>query len=180
MAIIDIVILVFLGLGAILGLIKGFIGKLSGLFCFAASAFVAYLIASPISSLFVEAEFYQNWVNTMGAGAAGTIILIICFAVCFLIVFILLKLIFKSLNNFVNSGKISGFINKLLGLVFGIVTSLALVCALLLIVYLMGQAVEPINDFLVSDLKLNSDDFTIGKMLLGYTVDLFDTVKGSI
>lgn len=89
---------------------------------------------------------------------------IIIFVLLALIVFIVIKILISILDSIAKEG-ILNVINRILGLLLGVARALLIVCICLFIVSLLVKFIEPLNTFIVDDLKLETEGFGIGKYL---------------
>ncbi|MDY2728421.1 MAG: CvpA family protein [Candidatus Onthovivens sp.] len=168
----DIIIIILILIPTIFGLIKGIIPKLSGLLSFVLSGTITYYIATPIASLLVGTDFYSNLQNAIGNWAPA-ILEILCYVVIFVIFLLLIKIFMHFLLKAIAKGKIAKTIDKLLGSIFGLATGLFIATIYLLIFYGLTKVSPSIQAFYVSDLSLNTDSFTISKVLMKYINILF-------
>lgn len=149
-------------------------------------------IAQGISELGLPkfiAEAISGWFKVSGtegektladvlAPAIGNIILtVIAFIALFIVLLIIFKIISGMLNNIVDNG-ILGALNKLLGGALGFIKGAVLVSIVMLLLSALSGVIPALNDFLVSDLKLGTDGFGIGKFFYEKN-PLLGLLKGS-
>ena len=73
----------------------------------------------------------------------------------------------------ISKGNILGVFNRIIGTIFGFGIGLFIATVYLLIFYGLSQVSPNIEAFYVNDLQINTDKFTISKMLLNYLMILF-------
>lgn len=171
----DIIIICIILLFTIFGAVKGILAKALGLINIGLAAVISYYVAAPLSSLFVDTEFYQNIFNTL-KDWTPVIFLVVIFIIFFVIILIVLNLFSKIIIKAVSKGNILGFFNKLIGACLGFATGLLIATIYLLIFYGLAQVSTNIQAFYVNDLHINSNDFTLSKMLMNYTMTLFNSI----
>ena len=172
----DIIILLIIVISTIIGLAKGIMTKILGFLNFIISLVIAFYVASPISSLFIDTSFYNNMANAIGSNGASAILLVISGLIVFILVFIVLKIIKGIFIRLLNKGKILNVINKLLGGVLGFLTGVFIATVYLLIFYGLANVDNNIGAFFVNDLALQTNDFTFSKMMLNYVIELFGSI----
>lgn len=170
----DIIILSIILIFTIFGAIKGIIGKILGWVNLFISIVISYYISAPITSLFLKTEFYTNMVNSIGEKWSNVLLLILTGIVVFIILFIIFKLFTIVINKCINANKIFGFFNKTLGAFIGFAFGLFLATLYLLIFYGLAKIDPNINAFYVSDLAITDEKFTFSKMLMTYTMKIFN------
>lgn len=93
------------------------------------------------------------------------VLIIICFLVIYLIVFLLVKLLSKILGDAIKNSPFS-FLDRILGMIWGCLKGILVASVLMLIVSMvMSLPVQSINDWLIADMKLNTEDFGIAKFI---------------
>ncbi len=177
MSVLDIVVLIIIGLGAITGAIKGLFNKASGLISLLCAAVVAYFASTPLNNLFISNGYYQSMYDSIGYDTTNLLMFIVVFIVIFIICFIVVKLIFKALNSAFESIGFLKVINKLLGLVFGAALSLALCCIILYFLGWIGNSVTSFNDWLQADLDKS---FGLARGLFDFAYVVVDEIKVAI
>lgn len=108
----------------------------------------------------------------------GSIIMtIISFIILFIMLLLIIKLIVNLLNIIFDRGLL-GFFNKILGAALGLVKSIIFISLAMLLLSTLASVIPSINDFVVSDLKLNESGFRIGKFFYENNI-LIEIIKGS-
>lgn len=102
----DMIVLVLVGGGAVIGLMRGFTSEIVSLATWVVAIFALKFFYTPV------AAFVAQWAGTGSAGA------ILAFALVFGVVFLAGKLVAASLGSQIRSSALSGF-DRLLGLGFG-------------------------------------------------------------
>ena len=102
----DIIVLLLVGGGAVLGVIRGFVTEVISLFSWVAAIFALKLLHSPVSALL------GDYVGTPGGAA------VLAFALIFAVVFIAGKMIAASLGKRTRQS-VLGPVDRVLGLGFG-------------------------------------------------------------
>ncbi len=172
----DLIIILIILTFTVIGFVRGIFSKLLGLISFVSALIIAYYIASPISSLLVGTSFYNSIVGSIGSSWAGTIFLIVIGLICFIIIYIVLRILSKTIILAINKGKILGAINKLIGGVFGLIIGIFIATIYLLIFYGLAKVDPGIGAFYVEDLAINSNDFTLSKLMLKSIMNLFGSI----
>mgnify|MGYP000979486039 CR=1 FL=1 len=112
------------------------------------------------------------------APTLGSVILsVIAFILLFIILIILLKIIFKFLNSIFDDG-VLGVVNKLLGGVLGLLKGAVMVSLIMLLLSVLSGIIPGLNNFLIADLRLESEGFGIGKFFYESN-PLLALIKGS-
>ena len=160
MNVVDIVILIFLAFGAILGFKRGFTKQLVSLVGIFAIIIFSFLLKNPVSVF-----LYNNlpFVNFGGIFKDVSVINILVYEViAFFVIFILLTLIFKILLKITTIFEkilkwtiILGIPSKILGAVLGIIQNLIYTFIILYILNLPTVGVNIINDSKVGNTILN-------------------------
>lgn len=107
--------------------------------------------------------------------AIGSIIMtVISFVILFIGALIIIKIVINLLHVVFDRG-VLGIVNKLLGAVLGLVKGLVLVSLAMLLVSILSGVVPSLNEFLITDLKLGEESFSIGKYFYEHNplVELF-------
>lgn len=151
MNIVDIVILIFLAFGALIGFKKGFTNQLVSLVGIFAIIIFSYLLKNPVSVF-----LYNNlpFINFGGIFKDITVINILVYEViAFFVIFVLLTLIFKILLKVTSLFEkvlkwtiILGIPSKILGAILGVIQNLIYVFIVLYILNLPTVEVNIIND----------------------------------
>lgn len=160
MNIVDIVILIFLAFGALLGFKRGFTKQLVSLVGIFAIIIFSFLLKNPVSVF-----LYNNlpFINFGGIFKDISVINILVYEViAFFIIFVLLTLIFKILlkvttvfEKILKWTIILGIPSKILGAILGIVQNLIYVFIVIYILNLPTIGVNVINDSKVANTILN-------------------------
>lgn len=160
MNVVDIVILIFLAFGAVMGFKKGFTNQLVSLVGIFAIIIFSYLLKNPVSVF-----LYNNlpFVNFGGIFKDITVINILVYEViAFFVIFVLLTLVFKILLKVTSLFEkilkwtiILGIPSKILGAVLGIVQNLIYVFILLYILNLPTIEFDVVSDSKVASTILN-------------------------
>lgn len=87
------------------------------------------------------------------------------FILVYLIVFLVVKLIAKLLGDAIKNSPF-GFIDRILGAIWGIVKATFIVSILMLLISLvMSLPIAEVNEWLINDMKLNTDEFGLAKFI---------------
>ena len=158
--VVDIVILIFLAFGALLGFKRGFTHQLVSLVGIFAIIILSYILKNPVSVF-----LYNNlpFINFGGIFKDITVINILVYEIiAFFIIFVLLTLVFKILlkvtkvfEKILKWTIILGIPSKILGAVLGIVQNLIYVFVVLYILNLPTVNVNIIDDSKVANTILN-------------------------
>jgi uncharacterized membrane protein required for colicin V production len=93
----------------------------------------------------------------------GVIVMtVISFLILFIGLIIILQIIIRFLNVVFDRG-ILGIFNKILGAVLGLAKGFIIVCLAMLLVSILSGVIPSLNEFLINDLKLGQEGFSIGK-----------------
>ena len=93
------------------------------------------------------------------------VILVCCFIIIYLVVFLLVKLIAKVLGDIIKNSPF-GFIDRILGLIWGFVKATFIVSIVMLLLSLiMSLPIDEINNWLISDMKIDQSSFGIAKFI---------------
>lgn len=168
----DLVIILIIALFTIIGFFKGILVKASKLINLCISGVISFYVATPLSSLFVNLEFYKQMEEVLHE-YTSLVFLIMMFIIIFVILFLILNLISKILIKGISRGKLIGFVNRLLGGCMGFFVGFFIATAYLLIFYGLSKASPNIEAFYVSDLQINTELFTFSKAFLNYIMVLF-------
>lgn len=114
---VDIAILVLLGVGAITGLIKGFVSELISIVGF----LLAFIIANEVAPLSLP---LLDWLSIPSENAISRVVV---WLVILLLVLLLLRLVSTLLTKLLQALNI-GWINRLLGMILGIVKYTLIAC----------------------------------------------------
>ena len=160
MSIIDIIILIFLGLGAFIGFKRGFTRQLVSLIGIFVILILSFLLKNPISVF-----LYNNlpFFNFGGIFKDITVLNILVYeAIAFFIVFLLLTFIFKILvkitkvfEKVLNATIILGIPSKILGMILGIMQNIIYAFIILYIISLPVFNLSIINNSKVANIILN-------------------------
>ena len=160
MNVVDIVILIFLAFGAVIGFKKGFTNQLVSLVGIFAIIVFSYILKNPVSVF-----LYNNlpFINFGGIFKDITVINILVYEViAFFVIFILLTLVFKILLKVTSLFEkilkwtiILGIPSKILGAVLGVVQNLIYVFIILYILNLPTIEFDIISDSKVGSTILN-------------------------
>lgn len=160
MNVVDIVILIFLAFGALLGFKRGFTHQLVSLVGIFAIIILSYLLKNPVSVF-----LYNNlpFINFGGIFKDISVINILVYEIiAFFVIFVLLTLVFKILLKVTKVFEkvlkwtiILGIPSKILGAILGIVQNLIYVFVVLYILNLPTVNVNIIEDSKVADTILN-------------------------
>lgn len=121
--------------------------------------FIADMIASGIK---FDVPDGTTLADLLGPAIGIIIMGILSFIILFIIFLIIIKIIVNLLNIVFDRG-VLGLVNKLLGAALGLVKGLIIVSLAMLLVSVLSGVLPAVNEFLVSDLKLGTDSFSIGK-----------------
>lgn len=123
-------------------------------------------IAKIASSLMNVNDFSEGeMLSDAVAKSIGYLLLsIIVFIVSVIIILIIIKILIKVLDSLTQGG-ILNVINRILGLALGLAKSCIFVCVCMLVISILVKYIEPLNNFIVDDLKLGVEGFGIGKYL---------------
>jgi len=160
MNVVDIVILIFLAFGAVIGFKKGFTNQLVSLVGIFAIIVFSYILKNPVSVF-----LYNNlpFINFGGIFKDITVINILVYEViAFFVIFVLLTLVFKILLKVTSLFEkilkwtiILGIPSKILGAVLGIVQNLIYVFIILYILNLPTIEFDIVSDSRVGSTILN-------------------------
>jgi len=160
MNVVDIIILIFLAFGALLGFKRGFTKQLVSLVGIFAIIILSFLLKNPVSVF-----LYNNlpFINFGGIFKDISVINILVYEViAFFIIFVLLTLIFKILlkvttvfEKILKWTIILGIPSKILGAILGVVQNLIYVFIVIYILNLPTIGVNVINDSKVANTILN-------------------------
>lgn len=132
------------------------------------------LFASPLASILIE--FNGSIGDALATASTNLLLTIGSYLVTFLVAWILLIILGKQFVKLSKQNPIFKFIDSLLGIVLG----LGRAAVLILIAFSIGIAltfvIPEINAFLVSDLALESESFSVGKFLYENIVSIFETL----
>ncbi len=93
------------------------------------------------------------------------ILIILSFLVIYLLTFLLVKLFSKILGDVIKNSPF-GFIDRILGMIWGFLKSVIVISVLMLIVSaIMSLPIKSVNDWLLLDMKLESEQFSIAKFI---------------
>lgn len=124
-------------------------------------------IASKIACEFINLDKVSSdaYLSDAIAEGIGHLVLSgILFVVLFIVILILIKVLIRVLDSLVDNG-ILKFVNKTLGLLLGIAKGAILVCIVVLVMSILARYVTSINDFVIKEFALNSENFSIAKYL---------------
>lgn len=124
-------------------------------------------ILSKIAAEFIDITSFSDGemlADAVSKSVGYFVLSIIIFVLLALIVFIVIKILISILDSIAKEG-ILNVINRILGLLLGVARALLIVCICLFIVSLLVKFIEPLNTFIVDDLKLETEGFGIGKYL---------------
>lgn len=135
-----------------------------------ASAFTESGLSNILSK--IAAEFID--INTLSEGemlseavansVSYFVLSIIVFILLCIIILILIKILISILDSLTKNG-ILNVINRLLGMILGLARAGLLICICLFAISILVKYVDSINNFIIEDLKLGVDEFSIGKYL---------------
>ena len=132
------------------------------------------LFASPLASILIE--FNGTIGDALATASTNLLLTIASYLLTFLVAWILLLIIGKQFVKLSKQNPIFKFIDSILGFVLG----LGRAAVLILIAFSIGIAltfvVPEINAFLVSDLALESESFSVGKFIYENIVSIFETL----
>jgi uncharacterized membrane protein required for colicin V production len=132
------------------------------------------LFASPLASILIE--FNGTIGDALATASTNLLLTIASYLLTFLVSWILLIVLGKQFVKLSKQNPIFKFIDSLLGIVLG----LGRAAVLILIAFSIGIAltfvVPEINAFLVSDLALESESFSVGKFIYENIVSIFETL----
>lgn len=160
MNIVDIVILIFLAFGALIGFKRGFTRELVSLIGIFAILLLSFILKNPVSVFFYNTF---PFINFGGIFKDITVLNILMYEIlAFLIIFFILTIIFKILltltkifEKILTATIILGIPSKILGAVLGIVQSLIYVFITLYILNLPIINFEPVKESNVGNKILN-------------------------
>ena len=132
------------------------------------------LFASPLASILIE--FNGTIGDALATASTNLLLTIASYLLTFLVAWILLLILGKQFVKLSKQNPIFKFIDSVLGFVLG----LGRAAVLILIAFSIGIAltfvVPEINAFLVSDLALESESFSVGKFIYENIVSIFETL----
>ena len=132
------------------------------------------LFASPLASILIE--FNGSIGDALATASTNLLLTIGSYLVTFLVAWILLIILGKQFVKLSKQNPIFKFIDSVLGFVLG----LGRAAVLILIAFSIGIAltfvIPEINAFLVSDLALESESFSVGKFIYENIVSIFETL----
>lgn len=154
MSVLDIILLILVSLGLILGILTGFSRKLSSFLSTICGLIVSYFIATPLNNFLVEKNFYSFIDKDKSYFALVT--LIITWILIFIIVYIFVKLLVNLFKKIAYKSKIFAIIDRLLGGVLGLANGLFITCIILLILGFTSNYVDSLNSWLTYQLNMSS------------------------
>lgn len=179
MNVVDILILIFLVFGALLGFVRGFTKQLVSLLGIFVILVLSFILKNPISVL-----LYNNlpFFNFGGIFKDITVLNILVYEVlAFFIVFFALTIVFKILlritsvfEKILTATIILGIPSKILGMILGIVESLVYVFIALYILSLPVISFNPIKDSKVSNIILTKTPML--SMVCDKTLETFNEI----
>jgi len=136
--------------------------------------FIAEIIAKGIK---IDIPEGTTLAEIIAPAISSIIITVISFIALFIFSYLVLKLIISILNLVFDSG-ILGFINRLLGASLGLVKGILFISIVMLLLSTLSSVIPALNEFLINDLKLNEETFSIGKFFYENNL-LIELLKGS-
>lgn len=124
-------------------------------------------ILSKIAAEFIDITSFSDGEmlsDAISKSVSYFILSIIVFILLALVIFIIIKILITILDSIAKNG-ILNVINRILGLLLGTARALLFVCICLFIVSLLVKFIEPLNTFIIDDLKLEVEGFGVGKYL---------------
>jgi len=137
--------------------------------------FISSIIANQVD--FSEIAESITLAEVLAPSIGNIVMNIISFVLLFFILFVLLKLII-ALVNIVFEGGVLGIFNRLLGGALGFLKAALFISILMLVLSILSGVIPSINQFIVADLGLDSDGFSIGKYFYESN-PLIRLIKGS-
>lgn len=172
MLILDICILIFLGLGFLIGFKRGFTREIVSLVGFTLVLFLSFIFKNPISVLLYKTFPFFKFNFLIKGGLVLNILLyeVIAFLIVFFILFLLLKLLIKITNIFESLLKatiILSIPSKILGGIVGVVKHYILIFIVMFIISLPF-------------FRVNVDESNIGVFILNNSLGLTNIVENKI
>lgn len=136
--------------------------------------FIADLIANGINFNVPEGTTLSDIL----APSIGTIIMtVLSFVILFFGFLIIIKIVISLLNVVFDRG-ILGFVNKILGAALGLIKGAILISLAMLLVSILSGVLPSLNEFVITDLKLSQEGFSIGKYFYEHN-PIIELFKGS-
>ena len=132
------------------------------------------LFASPLASILIE--FNGSIGDALATASTNLLLTIGSYLVTFLVAWILLIILGKQFVKLSKQNPIFKFIDSLLGIVLGLGRAAVLILIAFSIGIALSFVVPEINAFLVSDLALESESFSVGKFIYENIVSIFETL----
>ena len=136
--------------------------------------FIADLIAGGIS---FDVPAGTTLVDVIAPAIGVIVMTVISFIILFVGLFIVLQIVIKILNIVFDRG-VLGIFNKVLGALLGLVKGVILVSLIMLLVSILSGVIPSLNEFVIVDLKLGQEGFSIGKYFYEQN-PLIELFKGS-
>lgn len=133
-------------------------------------AFTTSGLPSPLSKIaseFIKIDSFSDgeFLSEAIAKSLGYLVLsIITFVVLFIVILIIIKILISVLDSLTKGGVLN-VINRILGLALGLVKACVFICVCLFVISVLVKYIEPLNNFITNDLKLEVEGFGIGKYL---------------
>lgn len=121
--------------------------------------FIASIIAKGIN---ISSTADLTLAEVLAPSITSVVITVLSFIALFIILLIVLKIIINLLNLVFDSG-VLGLVNKLLGAALGLVKGALIISLIMLLVSVLSGVIPSLNEFLITDLKLGVESFSIGK-----------------
>lgn len=136
--------------------------------------FIADIIAKGIN---FDVPDGTTLADILGPAIGSLIMTVISFFIIFIGSLIVIKIVISILDLVFDKG-VLGLVNRLLGASLGLVKGLILVSLAMLFISILSGVIPSLNQFLINDLRLGEESFSIGKFFYEHNpiVELF---KGS-
>jgi uncharacterized membrane protein required for colicin V production len=129
-------------------------------------------VASPLI-MFVD-SLNQPLGNALAQGLTNLSMIIFSFIGVYLLVRIVLQIIMSVLVRLVKRSKVTSNLDSLLGFFFGLTKGFVFVFIVIAMMTALSFINGGVNEFLVSQLKLSTDDQTIGKIVYFWVIRLLE------
>jgi uncharacterized membrane protein required for colicin V production len=129
-------------------------------------------VASPLM-VFVEG-LNQPLGQALAEGLTNFSMILLSFVGVYLAVRIVLQIIMNALVRLVKRSQVTSNLDSIFGLIFGLAKGIVFVFVIVAILTALSFINVEVNNFLVEQLKLTTEDQTIGKLFYGWVIRLIE------